>query len=367
MHRVIFCLLGSIICSGVAAEDRNLKDGIESLDGWGQLVDPDGGCSVQLEGKVLSIHFGPGPRLLDSENSGLMNSPRVVQSIEGDFAIQVVVDGNLPLPDPANVQGRAYISGGLLLMQNGKNYVRLERASFTRSGQVWHYANFEQRVDGQRTRMGLFADFPVPEDKAVEFRIEVKGEDLRALVRQVGDEWHELGRAKVYDRAELLAGVAGVKTDQAEATVSFRNIKTETKFLPVDERSASDLDMDEIRRMVANPQTSKAAWRDLLAEVLEFQQRAKAIASLSAQEQQKLIEQGIEIGTRKTPKQNAYLGPSIARRLAESFTAAKQPEQAAIIYRRFANELGKLRVGSLQKPIEALQTAAKHLEAAAKQ
>jgi hypothetical protein len=108
-------------------------------------------------------------------------------------------------------------------------------------------------------------------------------------------------------------------------------------------------------------------WRDLLAEVLEFQQRAKAIASLPVQEQQKLIEQGIEIGTRKTPKHNAYLGPSIARRLAESFTAAKQPEQAAIVYRRFANELGKLRVGSLQKPIEALQSAAKDLEAVAKQ
>jgi len=296
-----------------------------------------------------------------------MNSPRVVQSIDGDFAIQVVVDGNLPLPDPANVQERAYISGGLLLMQNEKNYVRLERASFTRSGQVRHYANFEQRVDGQRTRMGLFADFPVPEDKAVEFRIEVRGEEIRALVRQVGDEWHELGRAKVYDRAELLAGVTGVKTDQAEATVTFRNIKTESEFAPVDERSASDLDMDEIRRMIANPETSKAAWRALLAEVLEFQQRAKVIASLPAQEQQKLIEQGIEIGTRKTPKQNAYLGPSIARRLAESFTAAKQPEQAVIVYRRFANELGNLRVGSLHKSIEALQSAAKDLEAVAKQ
>lgn len=295
-----------------------------------------------------------------------MNSPRVVQSIDGDFAIQVVVDGNLPLPAPANVKERAYISGGLLLMQNEKNYVRLERASFTRSGQVWHYANFEQRVDGRRTRMGLFADFPVQEDKAVEFRIEVRGEDLRALVRQVGDEWHELGRAKVYDRAELLAGVAGVKTDNAEATVTFRNIKTESEFAPVDERSASDLDMDEIRRMIVNPQPSKAVWRDLLAEVLEFQQRAKDIASLPAEAQQKLIEQGIEIGTRKTPKQNAYLGPSIARRLAESFTAAKQPEQAVIVYRRFANELKKLRVGSLHKPIEALQSAANDLEAATK-
>ncbi len=200
------------------------------------------------------------------------------------------------------------------------------------------------------------------QDKAVEFRIEVRGEDLRALVRQVGDEWHELGRAKVYDRAELLAGVAGVKTDKAEATVTFRNIKTESEFASVEERSASDLDMDEIRRMIVNPQPSKAVWRGLLAEVLEFQQRAKAIASLPAEEQQKLIEQGIEIGTRKTPKQNAYLGPPIARRLAESFTAAKQSEQAVIVYRRFAYELGKLRVGSLHTPIEALKSAANDLE-----
>ena len=171
MNRALFCLFGLLICSSSAAQVDKAKVAAGSIDGWGQLVDPDGGCQVQLDDKSLQLQFGSGPRLLDSENGGLMNSPRVVQSLDGDFAIQVVVDGNLPLPDPQKVKERAYISGGLLLMQNEKNYVRLERASFTRSGQVWHYANFEQRVDGQRTRMGLFADFPVQPDTAVELRL----------------------------------------------------------------------------------------------------------------------------------------------------------------------------------------------------
>ncbi len=99
MTRAIFCLFGLLICSSSAAQEDKVKKGAESIDGWGQLVDPDGGCQVQLDDKSLQLQFGSGPRLLDSENSGLMNSPRVVQSLEGDFAIQVVVGGNLPLAE----------------------------------------------------------------------------------------------------------------------------------------------------------------------------------------------------------------------------------------------------------------------------
>ena len=118
-----------------------------NITGWGQMVDPDGDCHFSVQQDAVTIGFSGAIQALDAE-TGRMNTPRVVRSVRGDFAVQVTVDGDFPLPDDS--VATAYVSGGLVLIQDNQDYLRFERASFTRASQVNHYANFEQRVGRQR-------------------------------------------------------------------------------------------------------------------------------------------------------------------------------------------------------------------------
>jgi len=336
-------------------------DAVLKIEGWGQVNDPDGDCVIQLDDDRLEIEFGNGGHLLDVE-TGRMNSPRVLQTFAANFSIQAVVDGDLPLPKLDGIQTKAYISGGLILLQDDKNYIRFERASFTRQGNKWHYANFEQRIDGQRTRMGLFADFPLRSDKPVELRLEVDGPTVRALVRHTGDEWHELGRARMRARGVLLAGVSGVKTAEDKARISFRNLKTSEDLVAVEAASESDIDLNDIERIIQVPQSDTQQWRTLITRVENLRARAKDVGKLSDEAQTKLIDEAKQLGTMKTPKLKAYLGPSTARRLATDFLQAGLPGQSIRVYREFADALEQLHEDGLTTAIAALRQSAAQLE-----
>lgn len=331
------------------------------VKGWGRVFDPDRDCQVQLDEDRLSIKFGPGSHALDAEN-GRMNSPRVLQPVDEDFSIQVTIDGNLPLPKPDAVKGTAYISGGLVLFQDNENYIRFERASFTRNNNIWHYANFEQRIDSRRTRMGLFADFPLQNDKPVQMRLEVDGDKVRALVRHVGDDWHELGVARLMNRGKIMAGVSGVKTDAGEATVSFRDLELKENLIAAEAKSESEIDLNEIRRIVRIPNLENARWKVLIQQIEGIHARAQKVGELSEAEQSQLIDEAKRLGTRKTPKLKAYLGPSIARRLAGNFVDAGMPAKAIKVYREFADALEQLREDGLKSSIESLRDSAERLE-----
>ena len=337
------------------------EEGPELIEAWGQVINPGGDSQVRLDGQSLTIDYGPGPHGLDAE-SGRMNSPRVLQDLAGDFSIQVTVDGDLPLPELDGVKTWAYISGGIVLFQDDKNYIRFERASFTRNGTIWHYANFEQRIEAKRTRMGRFADFPLQPAKPVELRLEVKADTVRALVRHVGDEWHDLGIARMKNRDRLLAGVSGVKTDAGRAEVSFRDLQVSEELVAAEAKSASEIDLNEIRQIIRIPQPENVRWQTLITQVEDLQTRARNIAQLSEIEQTQLINDAKRLGTMKTPKLKAYLGPSIARRLAESFLDADLPKQSIRVYREFAVALEKLREDGLREAIESLRKSADDLE-----
>jgi len=190
-----------------------------TIDGWGQMIDPDGDCRFEVGKNVVTVTFGPGKHGLDAEQDR-MNAPRVLRSVDGDFSVSTIVKGNLPLPEVPY----AYVSGGLVLMQDSRNYIRLERASFIRNGNKSYYTNFEQRIDAKRTRMGRFADFPLDAEQDVELRLEVSGENVRALVRHVGEDWHEMGTARMAIGNAFHTGISGVKTIPEEVDVTFTHL-----------------------------------------------------------------------------------------------------------------------------------------------
>lgn len=221
---------------------------------WGQLIDPDGDCEFAVSKDSLSIGFSGARHILDSED-GQMNAPRVLRSMQGEFAIQVTVEGNLPLPDDRTAT--AYVSGGLLLLIDEANYLRFERASFTRRGQINHYANFEQRIDSRLIRIGFFSDYPIDDEKAVDLRFEVTSGTVRSLIRVDGKQWHEMGTAEVDPDATYAVGVTGLNTSGEPVQVKFAGLQHESEFEPMKAESSSKLTLPRLpNRAGQSPRTS---------------------------------------------------------------------------------------------------------------
>ncbi len=327
-----------------------------TLDGWGQLIDPDGDCRFDVGKDSVAVTFGPGPHGLDAE-SGRMNSPRIVRSLSGDFSVSTVVAGDLPLPELSY----AYVSGGLVLMQDQRNYIRLERASFIRNGTKSFYTNFEQRIDAKRTRMGLFADFPLQADRAVELRLEVRDETVRGLVRHVGDEWHEMGTAKINAGATLLAGVSGVKTvpDEVKVTFSRFHIRHED---PVDAVSDSEIRLDPQQNVVRMPRVSDSGVQKLVARIVELQARASKINEMSDDEQTQLIEDAKAIAKENADGTSLTQVIGMASGLAGMFQRTDKPHQALRVFREIADALAESEDERNDAVIARLRQTADRLE-----
>lgn len=155
-----------------------------------------------------------------------MNAPRVLKTVEGDFVAEVSIDGKFS-PGDANISGRtAYHGAGFVLMQDDKNYIRLERAVLTRGGQESHYANFELRVNGQIVRFGAPSDFSFDPLKTSSLRIERKGDEIRGAVRQGDADWHYLPSKKISFSKTLQIGLAALNASDSVFQPSYSDYST---------------------------------------------------------------------------------------------------------------------------------------------
>ena len=212
-----------------------------SIDNWGQVVDPEGDCGFETLGESLIIKLPGSVKRLNSE-MGQMEAPRVLQPINGEVAVQVAVNGSLSHPNP-DAGLRSYVSGGLVLMQDDRNYVRLERATFTRSGNIWHYINFERRVAGRPSRMGRFNDYPIAGDETVQLRMELREGSLRALVQRSEGPWHEIGSVELNQLPTSRAGVAALNTSGYPCEVPFENFTVQNDFEPIEASPGAIIDL----------------------------------------------------------------------------------------------------------------------------
>lgn len=130
----------------------------KSMSRLSPLIDPDQDCHLNKEEdeRLLKISVPPkvhaiAPELLKSK-SPLNNAPMSLAEVSGDFFSLVQVSGDMnpgtePAPLPTGVTFRhfsgkvmrklpgTFQGAGLLLFQDDKNYMRVERACFTQDGQ----------------------------------------------------------------------------------------------------------------------------------------------------------------------------------------------------------------------------------------
>lgn len=132
-----------LVAAPALGEERQL------VEGWGEIIDPDGDCRVAEDQGDVAITV-PKTRhdLTYADKNAKLNAPRVLQSVEGDFTLEVTVRA-FPLPGDAASSGGQYsfVSTGLLVWQDEKNFIRLERAAVGNSDApfVW----IEQFTEGQ--------------------------------------------------------------------------------------------------------------------------------------------------------------------------------------------------------------------------
>jgi regulation of enolase protein 1 (concanavalin A-like superfamily) len=133
--------------TGLARADAEprAKGPTASFDVLGPLIDshkqPAKDCKMQRDADSLTIEVPAGVRLLSNELD-VRNAPMTLVEVEGDFVAVVKVAGNMvPGTDPPKFKGRNVLPGtfqgaGLLLWQDAKNYIRIERTVTARRGQA---------------------------------------------------------------------------------------------------------------------------------------------------------------------------------------------------------------------------------------
>jgi regulation of enolase protein 1 (concanavalin A-like superfamily) len=229
-RRVLFGTLAAcLIAGGAAFQDRKPQ----TIQGWGTVTDPDGDCTVKQDKGKLTVAVPGGTHDLNQAVGG-MKAPRVLQEVEGDFTAQVKVTGDFkPGEKAADANTRPFNSAGLLLWQDDKNYIRLER-------NIWWAAEegkyacfpplFEQYRDGeyQETNPAATLD-EFFTGRSTWLKLQRRGDKVVASYSHDGKDWTEAKEITAELPNTVHVGVAVVNTSTEPCAVEFEELKIAKK------------------------------------------------------------------------------------------------------------------------------------------
>lgn len=203
---------------------------------WGKAVDPDEDCKIVTDGNKLTIEV-PGGKSHDlSAELANTNAPRSLQEVEGDFTVQVKVDGDATPGSDSTQAGRgSFHAGGLLLMMDDGNFVRLERASVQWEGEAPEtYINYEIRENAKLAKFGNGNDTEFKPKGPTYLRIERKGNVLQGAASSDGENWTLLKPMELPENwtKKISVGVAALSTSQHDSSQRFEDLKIEKSTKP---------------------------------------------------------------------------------------------------------------------------------------
>ncbi len=191
----------------------------ETLEQAGRVIDPDADSQVILNQRDATITV-PGSLHDLSVEIGVVNAPRVLQPVAGDFIAQVTVAGTVePQGESTSPERLPFNGAGVLVWQDENNYARLERAAFIRDGKLVSAALFELRANGQFVSSNFLGIFP---DQPAFLRLIRQGGHLLAIVNQVDSLWNSFSPLAVSFPAAIDVGVAAVNTASSPFTAELR-------------------------------------------------------------------------------------------------------------------------------------------------
>lgn len=223
--QLVLCL----IAAGLAGGSDHLADKKPPLiDRWGAVVDRDGDCTISESKGKLSITV---PGTLHNLNPSIAsNAPRVIQPVDGDFTATVKVSGDFkPGEHATKPSGYPFVGAGLLLWQDDKNCLRLERNSWWMADEKKHgcytplVEYYKNGVDQDTNPGGTTDEFF--KGNSTWFRLQRKGDRVIASYSDDGKEWKVAREVKVVLAAKLSIGVAAVNSSDKPLTVEFEDFK----------------------------------------------------------------------------------------------------------------------------------------------
>jgi len=181
-----------------------------AFEGWGALKVAAAAedCDFRLDGSSLVVGIPGTLHLLNPQLAeGNKTAPRLLTDVRGDFVAAVKVAGSIrpgttPLPNlPFPFQG-----AGLLLWQDERNYLRLERSSlYSPQGKRLHQVLVELCRDG-KTLPSVLRDVS---DADLLLRFDRRGNEVRcAYSPDDGKTWLEVKRQPVFFPAAVRVGVS---------------------------------------------------------------------------------------------------------------------------------------------------------------
>ncbi|MCI0378007.1 MAG: DUF1349 domain-containing protein [Gemmataceae bacterium] len=126
------------------------------ITGWGEAIDPAGDCKIEDKAGIVSIsvpatHHDLNP--LPGWNN--LDAPRILKDADGDFNVQVLVRKfEKPKANTSSNKEKpaSFVAGGLLIWQDGKNFLRFMRAANGERDEVFvaveYYSTGEKLASG---------------------------------------------------------------------------------------------------------------------------------------------------------------------------------------------------------------------------
>jgi len=203
-------------------------DEVKPLDiaaGWGRVSDPEGDCAFEHKDNTFTIRV-PGEDHDLWPIKGKVNAPLVLQDIEGDFTVEVLVRSVEKAQKDTAIPGRAsttaFHAGTLVIWQDAKNLVRLDRTDMNKEGKAITSCYFHIFKNGERiVELAL-----VVPDRPTNLRLARTGDHLTAAYSQNGGKtWREFPVQTIELPAKVKTGISALNSTVRSNTVQFEGLK----------------------------------------------------------------------------------------------------------------------------------------------
>jgi regulation of enolase protein 1 (concanavalin A-like superfamily) len=195
----------------------------QTIKGWGTVIDPDRDCKLSEDRGRLTITVPATYHdLTYTEDGKKLNAPRVLQEVKGDFRVQVRVRAYpVPLPNTSSNDKHSFVSAGLLLWLDDKNYLRLDRAAegSTPSPFIW-----VERFEGGRP---VVQKLKRAEAGDTWLRIVSKEGTLTVSFSDDGDKWAEVHNEAMKLPEKVQVGVSAINTTTGEFSPTLEEFKVQ--------------------------------------------------------------------------------------------------------------------------------------------
>jgi regulation of enolase protein 1 (concanavalin A-like superfamily) len=221
------------VCTPAAAFPPPAPDKkVPKIAGWGEVIDPDADCKVTEEKGVLTIVVPKTHHDLTYQEDGTKrNGPRVLQSVNDDFTFKVTVKGTATPKNVTSSSGKyTYVSSGVVIWFDEKNFARMERGAICHSGAAG---------TGPYTHVELFTEGKSVRGKRVELgetdtgmRVTRKGKQFTFEVDpgNEGKKWTAVFDGEYAVPSNLKIGVLALNTTAVEYAPQFAGLELkETK------------------------------------------------------------------------------------------------------------------------------------------